>query len=346
MSCFQHEPIATNKSGRAIGGACHAGCSASLRQPSRHAPPWLTLWTLAMRVLVLLLSLLAVAGHAADDYIGSWHNKKDSFNTLGFALRKDGRGIFGTAIFPVILRWERTDTGILLKISGEGQTTEMRLTYDPAAKTFVYDKPGGDRETFWQISADEPPDAETQMEERRRKEQESRPKSKEHKQEFASRDELLQAVELWSRRVPTDPRGLTAFIRPPDSSWNLSLRNLNGNYFVELPVIRKSADNVTPGLSYSPSHGAAEPELPTRFSLPKPKADGFRKWLTDHSIAFEDLASEARGPWQIEGYYRMLSANLKTDRESFMSLTRYLLNELFRDTKPPYSFSTYEPNGG
>lgn len=300
-----------------------------------------------MRILILLLSMLAVAAQAADDYTGSWHNKKGSFDTLGFALRKDGRGIFGTATFPVILRWERTDTGILLKIAGEGQTTEMRLTYNTAAKTLVYGKPGGERETFWRISTDEPPDVEAQMEERRRKEQDSWPKSKEHKQQFASRDELLQAFQSWSERTPPNVHGLTLFVRPEDSSWRLSIFNHGAGYTVTIPTLEKSAEKLSPGLVFSPSRTPTEPDLPTRFALPKPQLEALRKWLGEQRIAFTEPPYEGRGPWQIEMYSVSVSISLKTDqKETLLSIARFLVTELFPDTKPPFHFATHERNGG
>lgn len=299
-----------------------------------------------MRFLMLTMSLFAVAAHAADDYIGSWHNKKEGFNTLGFALRKDGRGIFGTAIFPVLLRWERTDTGILLKIADRSQTTEMRLTYDAATKTFVYGGSGGEHQIFWQISTDEPPDVEAQMEERRLKEQEAVPASIEEKKEFSSRETLLQSIQSWAERTPPNAHGLTAFVRASDLSWDFTLRNFGGRYFIDVPVIQKSIDKLTPGLAYSPAQSTTEPDLPTHFSLPKQHTEALRKWLTAHGIAFTESASEVRGPWQIEGYYTTINISLNSDRDSLYSIARYLINELFRDTKSPYLFSTYERADG
>lgn len=299
-----------------------------------------------MRFLTLMMSLIAVAAHAADDYVGSWHNQKDGFNTMGFALRKDGRGIFATAIFPVLLRWERTDTGILLKIADQGRTTEMRLTYDAATKTFIYGESGNERQIFWQISTDEPPDVEAQMEERRLKEQEAVPASIEDKKEFSSRDALLQGIQSWAERTPPNAHGLTAFVRASDSSWQFTLRNFGGHYFIDVPVTQKSIDKLTPGLGYSPVESTTEPDLPTHFSLPKPHIEALRKWLTDHGIAFSELAYEARGPWQVEGYYTTININLKSDRNSLYSIARYLINELFNNTKPPYLFSTLERKDG
>jgi len=297
-----------------------------------------------MRYLILILSLLVVTARAADDYFGEWHNKKDSFNTLGFALRKDGRGILCTNIGPVLLRWERTDKGILLKIAGDNRPSEMRLTYDTTTKTFVYDKPGGERETFWQISQDEPPDAEAQMEERRRKEQKALPALSEHKETFPTSDALLHGVQSWAEQTPKKSNDLTAAIRSTDAPWNFNLRNSGGSYFIEMMVIQKSADRLTSGLVYRFARSTVEPDLPTLYSLPKPQVEAFRKWLTSHKISFTDEAYERGDPWQIEGYFATI--RLKTDRDSLLLITRYLITELFRDTKPPYLFCTYERNGG
>ena len=92
-----------------------------------------------MRALIILVSMIAASLSAADDYVGTWQNKKSGFDTLSFALRKDGRGALFASTSNTILRWEESSTGIVLKIAGDGKTTKMSLTYDASTGTLVSD---------------------------------------------------------------------------------------------------------------------------------------------------------------------------------------------------------------
>ncbi|OGW35657.1 MAG: hypothetical protein A2X58_14060 [Nitrospirae bacterium GWC2_56_14] len=275
--------------------------------------------------------------------IGSWSNGRAEFRTLSFHLRRDGRGVFGTAVMSTLLRWSRTDSGILLKIAGGGKIEEMRLAYDPDSRTITYQKPDGTTEVFSRISLKEPPDIEAEAENKRRQEQKSGLVSTKHQEEFPTREGLLERLHSWAGVTSQPSNGLRGFVRSSDSSWQVNVTFFMQKYFVEVPIIQKSIDSRSPGINYTPCDAdGEEPNIPTRFSLRKAHETALRAWLNTNGLAFSQYAQRAESPWQIEGYFRTISIGPIADRHTLFSVTNYLINDLFIDSKPPFSLITYE----
>ena len=186
---------------------------------------------------------------------------------------------------------------------------------------------------------------EAEAQAQRLKQQQTALAFRENKQEFVTREKLFQAFQSWADRTPPNAYGLNAFYRSSANFPRLTVRNLNGHYFLEVPILQSSVGKMTPGLVYGLARSGSAPDLPVRFALPESQVETLLKWLSAHDIAYTKNAFEARGAWEIEGYFVTVSVSLKSDRDRLLSIVRYLIDELFEDAKPPYFFSTQEREG-
>jgi hypothetical protein len=302
-----------------------------------------------MTWLGLLLGLLfspLISSCRGEDFVGSWSNGKEGFYTQSFGLRKDGRGFFSAAIATGYIRWERSAEGIVIHVPGDGKTEQIKLTYDKRTGSFYRQIPQGNPEQFNKVSSDDPPDFEAQWEEERQKELQARPAYVLKKQELPSREELLTALEAWAKRVPPNPGGASGLLSCEDTKLQFSVSQLEKSYMIEVPLLHKALDSLTPGLYYSNPLSTEKPDLPVRYQLSESQVARLQKCLTDQNLAFSERVLEMRGPWKIEAYRKVINTGVNGDTESTLKICRTLVNELFKDSKGPFVFSTSERASG
>lgn len=128
------------------------------------------------------LAMVLQAGCRTNPYVGTWSNRQSEVRNMSFiSLWGGGKGVYSTADLPIRFRWTNATDGIIVAMGAEGMTTNLFLRYEESQSVWVLDKPNGQSEVFFRISADEPPDYEGQYRER-----------------LASRNELYNRVLLFA----------------------------------------------------------------------------------------------------------------------------------------------------
>ncbi len=288
-------------------------------------------------LIVLFITGSTFADSITNRLVGTWSNKKEGFYICTLSFRSDGKGIINAGgVAGGVLRWCKAESGIAITIAAppENPTIHARLSEDPEHLTLGL--PKSETQTFWRVSAQEPPDFEKQakLEKQRRHE-----RHRNQRQHTTNTLDTATAVSDFAAAFATSSSNqyAQAMIRlePDNNTIRLSkVSSQTSVTFTSVSARRELAEEATATGCYSKTPPPGEFTVETL--VPDVSAAHFIQWLEDRDIKRECAYYHYKTMWGIKGYSQFCAAYIKENPEQVREAITFLLENVFPDSDPPY----------
>jgi hypothetical protein len=298
---------------------------------NRYAAPFF------MRIRLLFLPLL-LASLRAVELPGTWSNGQSEFKTLSLMLRSDGQAVFATAVLPGFALWEKTDTGLLLTLGGDGKSLTIPFTYDPATELLT-GKLQNTEVVLKKISDQEPPDMLARAKERAAEQQERWKKmTRFEDRTLAGRKALRAFLEEWRGEPDPKKRPETVFISAGKGEAQLTVRGLGDSCFLEIGLESRNLAKLTGyPLESKLLPSDAVSDLPLSYELPAAKREALAKLAQTPGVKSETHAFSQVSVFKTESFFRSIQFIVKPDSQpDALELAERILDILWE--KPPKEF--------
>jgi len=279
----------------------------------------------------LVLFALTLTALRASELPGTWSNGQDEFKTISLMLRSDGQAILATAVLPGFALWEKTDTGLLLTLGGDGKSMTIPFTYDP--KTALLTGKLQDTEVVLKkISDQEPPDMIARAKERHAEQQESWMKmSRFEDRKLAGRKALRALLEEWPAEADPTKRPETVFLTSGKEQAQLTVRRLGDSWFFEVALeSRNLAEPTGFPLESKLLPGDAVSDLPLSYELPTAQHEALAELAQTPGVQSETRAFSQVSAFKTESFHRSIKFVVKPGAQpDVLALAEQILDILW-----------------
>ena len=267
-----------------------------------------------------------------EDFAGTWSG--------GLALRKDGRGVWGGCA----LRWRKTDTGIRVVVGVEGESRDLKLSFNRDDGTLVGESEG-ERRVQLKISADEPADYEGEVEKELQqgldRARQNRPHIKTNTYEKA--EDMFAALRTFT--ATNDFRMTMRSEKDPTQSIQVSSYNVSTlieiccRKGIQLPQKGNDdfwGDQPPPVLKTVWRSDPPKVSLSETIYASTEKLDAYIAWLKGKNIAYNLQYLIAESRWRIEWYILYCSVSIPSNSDATAETVDFLMRDTLAPFEAPY----------
>lgn len=287
-------------------------------------------------------------------FVGTWSNKKGEFQTLNIGLRSDGRGVFATAVFPMLTRWQATPQGLHLRTTlpsegGLGRVVEYDLEYNQKHDVLLFRTKDG-VQTLVKVDSDEPKDLEAQVEASLVAESKRFKRSEPgNLVPVTGRDELLAYLPILVDIKHVIPKELD--ISAPKQGWKIHVVNRESRTtktpeaYVAVSLLDQGVAKPGAVLKTTRYRNETLPELPLNYKMADADRKALEGWLDQQGLKHSLYDTLGKSIWSIDKRDQRLLIGPIAGVGATVRVLEHLLRESFHAESGGYRVLTNDEVG-